>query len=183
MIEDESCCGGENHLADDSAAFLEHRSTVLSPNVHEVRFAALPIRRARSLVRLNHQLDLAWPMRSRRTDGYEGDRAHCPNADGTGDSDHCPNIIHNDERIVTAFDATQDLANGCDMESVTEGIRLSRDPRVKYVIWNRRIFSSTVSPWIWRAYSGENPHTTHAHFSVLNDPSYFDAESDWQIRS
>jgi hypothetical protein len=40
------------------------------------------------------------------------------------------------------------------------------DKRPAYVIYNRRIVSSTVSVGVVRAYGGTDPHTNHVHLSV-----------------
>jgi hypothetical protein len=66
---------------------------------------------------------------------------------------------------------------------LSERLRASRDPRIKYVIANRRIFASYPTggraAWVWRPYSGSNPHTTHMHVSV--QPDRYDDESPWGI--
>jgi hypothetical protein len=56
---------------------------------------------------------------------------------------------------------------------LAEHIRRSHDPRVKYVIYERRIFSGSggPSPWIWRPYTGLNAHLKHMHVSVLSTPT------------
>lgn len=62
---------------------------------------------------------------------------------------------------------------------ICEAIRKSRDPRVKYVIHEKRLFSSydhsDGPPWTWRPYSGSNGHLDHVHVSLLpaadKDPS------------
>lgn len=41
-----------------------------------------------------------------------------------------------------------------------------RDKRIAYVIYNRRIYSSTVGAWRVRTYEEDNPHTDHVHVSV-----------------
>lgn len=113
--------------------------------------------------------------------GTIGDTAH------TSTSDHSPKDFPgwgND--IVTAGDAPHVPALGLDMHRVTEAMRLSRDPRIKYVIWNRRMYSSYAAngfpPYTWRPYSNatRDPHTDHAHLSVVGDPRG-DDPSLWQI--
>ena len=53
-----------------------------------------------------------------------------------------------------------------------ERLRTGRDPRIHYVIHDRRIFSSyphgDTPAWTWRPYSHSNtmPHLTHVHVSV-----------------
>lgn len=54
-----------------------------------------------------------------------------------------------------------------------------RDPRIAYIIWQRRIISATVSPWVWRPYGGSDPHTGHVHLSV-NDKHTTDTR-EWDL--
>jgi hypothetical protein len=54
-----------------------------------------------------------------------------------------------------------------------------RDRRFGYMIWNRRIISATVQPWVWRPYTGKDPHTGHIHLTV-NDKHEND-NSPWNL--
>jgi hypothetical protein len=104
------------------------------------------------------QATALWPNRNRASDGTLGDPAHAARA-----SDHNP-----DSRgIVHAADLTHDPANGCDNNANAEQVK--NDPRVKYVIWNRRIWNPSISR-TWRPYTGSNPHDHHMHVSVLSGP-------------
>lgn len=118
-------------------------------------------RLAAALFALRAQINTAYPKRSHLWDGWIGDARH-----QSIKSDHNPDAAG----IVHAVDITHDPTNGCDAAKVTEALRLSRDKRIKYVIYNRRIFSSTVSPWTWRAYSlaDSEPHNHHFHVSVTS---------------
>src|SRR5688572_4669221 len=123
-------------------------------------------RLARSLSVYIDQINQVAPQRSRASDGTLGDPAH---QDRT--SDHNPKLIAGLGRVpvVTAADITHDPARNCDMGQIAESLRMSRDYRIKYVIFNRRIFSSYAAagfpPWAWRRYTGANPHTVHGHMS------------------
>lgn len=117
-------------------------------------------RPAKALMTLLAQIDAAAPKRSKVSDGRIGNAEHALRA-----SDHNPNS----RGVVTAMDVTHDPKHGCNAEIITEGLRLSQNGRIKYVIWNRRVFSATVKPWKWRAYTGKNPHTVHFHISVVDD--------------
>lgn len=119
-----------------------------------------------ALIKLRHQIDDRWPERDKSSDGTIGDRKHADRR-----SDHNPDFYG----IVRALDITNDPSGGCDAAKLAEALRLSRDPRIKYVIFNKRIFSSTVQPWIWRPYNGDSPHSKHVHISVGGD------EADWRI--
>jgi len=126
---------------------------------------------ARGLDKLLQQVNDLAPGRSKISDGSIGDTNHQGRR-----SDHNP-----DSRgIVRARDITHDARHGADMHEIAEALRLSRDRRIAYVIWNRRVFSATIEPWRWRHYPGENPHTKHMHVSVV-PTSVADDTSDWEI--
>jgi hypothetical protein len=95
--------------------------------------------------------------------GTIGDTAH----DST--SDHSPHIYAalGSTPVVCAADFPHAPALGLDGGRFTEALRQSRDPRIAYVIFNGRIFSSTNTPWVWRTYSGSDRHDTHWHISVV----------------
>jgi len=95
-------------------------------------------RLARSLDTLRSQINAKYKDRSKLSDGWIGDTAHAARA-----SDHNPNA----EGVVTALDITHDPAHGLDTWKLAEVLRNNKDPRIKYVISNGRIFSSAVSPW------------------------------------
>lgn len=65
-----------------------------------------------------------------------------------------------------------------DLQELADGLVESRDARILYLIWNGRICSSVVVPWVWRTYHGADQHTDHMHLSV-NDK--FDKNTaDWK---
>ena len=106
------------------------------------------------------EADRRWPNRSRISDGSIGDSAHAARA-----SDHNPDASGD----VLAGDLTDDKANGCDADLFAEHLRKSRDPRVKYVICNGKVFRSYgSSAWQWTPYTGANAHEKHTHVSVLD---------------
>lgn len=130
---------------------------------------------AGSLLKLRDQIDAAWPRRNRASDGTIGDAAHRRQG---ASSDHNPWV---DEGVVTALDITHDPDNGPDCNRIAEALVASRDRRIKYIIWNRRIVSATREPWKWRPYSGSNPHTHHLHLSVVPEKSLYDSRAPWAI--
>jgi hypothetical protein len=83
--------------------------------------------------------------------------------------------------VVSALDLTHDPKNGFDSYAFAEHLRRTKDPRIKYVISNRRIFSSVTRPWEWRKYTGSNGHTSHVHVSVHMAKSHYDNGKDWNI--
>ncbi len=131
---------------------------------------------AGSLERLLEQINQMAPDRSKASDGSIGDASH-----QTRDSDHNPWVVDGDIGVVAARDFTHDPKGGRDAQNLADSITASRDSRVKYIIWNRRIISSQVQPWKWRNYAGPNPHTKHIHVSVLPSKAKYDDKSDWQL--
>jgi hypothetical protein len=136
---------------------------------------------AKSLNKLLAQLNASFPNRSKVSDGAIGDADHASRG-----SDHNPWV--KDSRgvgIVTARDFTFDdnPADGVGIngEWLANALVASRDPRIKYVIWNRRIVSSKQQPWQWRPYTGKNAHQHHVHVSVMPDEALFDDESEWNL--
>jgi hypothetical protein len=142
--------------------------------------ALRPWRVARSLLTLRNQVNLRAPNRIKTSDGTIGDERHM-----SRNSDHNAWIIDGANRVVSAMDITHDTAHGCDANALAEAIRAARDGRVKYIIWNRRICSSYpidgVAAWVWRNYTGENPHTRHIHISVKSDKPNYDSTAAWAI--
>jgi len=126
---------------------------------------------ARGLEKLLAQINELAPNRSKASDGSIGDPAH-----QNRPSDHNPDA----QGIVRARDFTHDPAHGASMFQISDALRLSRDRRIKYAIFNRRIFSATTQPWVWRPYTGSDPHDKHLHVSVV-PTSVADDTSPWGI--
>jgi hypothetical protein len=133
---------------------------------------AMSFRTAESLLKFRSQIDAMAPGRDKSNDGTIGDTSHQARP-----SDHNPNK----DGVVTAMDITHDPRHGVDAGELAEILRLSKDPRIKYVISNRRIFSSEKSPWQWRPYNGANAHTHHVHVSVMGEKALYDDTHPWPI--
>lgn len=131
---------------------------------------------AASLEHLLAQVNAQWPMRNKDSDGGIGNAEHASRS-----SDHNPWVKDGKMGIVTARDFTHDPSSGCDSYVLAQALLDSRDPRIKYVISNRRIAAGNggPSPWKWRRYSGANPHDHHCHVSVREEKVYYDDASDW----
>ena len=131
-------------------------------------------RLALSLETLQAQLNALAPKRSKRSDGWIGDAAHSARK-----SDHNPN----DSGVVCALDITHDPAGDMDCQVLADALKKSKDRRIAYVIWNGQIMSGAHSKraWVWREYTGTNPHKTHLHISVISDPRCYDDVKPWQI--
>jgi hypothetical protein len=126
-------------------------------------------RLARGLGRLRDQANAKAPNRGKSSDGTIGDRAHASRA-----SDHNPR-----GGIVHALDLTHDPGRGMDVHALANRLLASRDPRIKYIISNRRI-GSAKGGWAWRRYTGSNPHSKHMHISINNNP-HADNARDWSL--
>jgi hypothetical protein len=128
---------------------------------------------AASLLQLRNQINAMHPKRKKLSDGTIGDRAHASRS-----SDHNPWVRDAGVGVVTALDITHDPANGVNCHELAE--RLKDDPRVKYVIWNRRIYNAALAQ-VWRAYRGKNPHTVHIHVSVHPIKRLYDSVRIWDL--
>ena len=120
-----------------------------------------------ALVTLRKEVDAVYPSRSTVSDGTVGDPAHAART-----SDHNPAA----DGEVCAWDCTYDKDTGLGVApEVAEFLRSTKDPRIKYVIWNKRIFRSYPKPgipaWSWAPYTGTNTHEHHCHISVDQDAS------------
>lgn len=137
-------------------------------------------RLAKSLAALRKQVNEKWPDRKKQNDGTIGDEKHQSSA-----SDHNPWVKDGAKGVVTALDITHDPGSGCDAGTIAEAIRASEDPRVKYIIWNRRICSfqkvGNTKAWGWRKYTKKNPHTEHVHVSVRSIKEKYDSTAAWKI--
>lgn len=130
---------------------------------------------APSLQALRADANRLYPARDKDSDGWIGDAAHQARP-----SDHNPGA----RGLVHAFDLDEDLDGnpvdtGADLAFWAEHLRQTRDPRIKYVIYEAAMFASYDSPkgpaWHWRPYSGINLHRRHLHVSIL---STVEAEQD-----
>lgn len=131
---------------------------------------------ARSLLVYRREIDTIRPNRSKYIDGTIGDADHQKRT-----SDHNPWVPPPGGGVVTAMDVTDD--EGTLTMEIGEILRRSKDPRIKYYIGERKMFSSYATrsypAWTWRPYSGANAHTSHGHLSV--QPFNYDDESPWGI--
>lgn len=125
---------------------------------------------APSCLAVRKQATKLWPNRSQASDGICASATHTSQNPG---SDHEPHVVIDGKAYATAVDLTDDKAHGCDADAWAEYLRRARDWRVKYVICNRRMFSSYpvrgIPAWTWRTYTGANPHDKHSHLSVVRE--------------
>lgn len=119
---------------------------------------------APSLVKLRDEINAEWPHRDKLSDGWIGDKAHQARV-----SDHNP-----DSRgMVHAIDVDND---GVDVDLIVN--TCISDPRINYVIWNRRIWSR-VRNFVPIKYTGSSPHTEHIHISILHTSNAESSTKDW----
>lgn len=128
-------------------------------------------RRAFSLQTLLEQVNAQAPNRSKRSDGWIGDKAH-----RNRKSSHNPNSLG----VVLAIDITHDPLGGCDSYKLARDLVSDPDKRLSYVISNSKI-ASREKGWTWRKYTGANPHDKHVHINVMSERLLYDDLSRWDI--
>lgn len=139
----------------------------------------------KSLDVLLAQINAAAPSRDKSSDGSIGDPAHAATVSAHNPQDTEDSSDGNDpDNQVDARDITHDPRfAGSDMAQVTEAIRMSKDRRVRLVIFNKRIFASyataTRPAWAWGPYIGQNDHSKHAH--VETNDVHNDELQPWSI--
>jgi hypothetical protein len=89
------------------------------------------------------------PSRKKASDGLLPSKAHISQS---------PNSDHN---TGYAVDLTHDPKNNIDCADIFK--QLQNDPRVKYLIFNYRIWTPEKGVDV---YTGSNPHTKHIHISI-----------------
>lgn len=120
----------------------------------------------RSEVRVRHPDTIVWTI---------GDDAHRDE-----DSDHNPNA----EDVVCAADFVNNA--GLDLARFAERLRVVNHRAIKFVIYNRRVWSKARNAEGWRPYRGVNPHTGHVHVSVGVGPEGqsfgpYDDDTPWGV--
>jgi hypothetical protein len=101
------------------------------------------------------QATALWPKRKKLSDGLLPSSAHLA---ANPNSDHNTGL---------AVDLTHDPEGGVDCAVIFENLK--EDKRVKYLIFNKKIWSREKKRLGNRPYSGSNPHTKHLHISIEPD--------------
>lgn len=140
------------------------------------------------LVRLRDEFNTIAPDRAKGADGSVGDLAHQERT-----SDHNPDEtgsvpIHDADHVneVHALDITTDLREpGLTLEQVVQFLlarcRSGAEKRLRYIIFNRRIWRAD-NGWRQEMYTGTgDPHTGHAHFSASYDSKREADTSPWHL--
>lgn len=123
---------------------------------------------APSLNRLFKELDMRWPRRDHRTDGWYASpsvrysKGHNPGHNG---------YSH-------AIDVDKD---GIDPMWIISHIT-KNDKVLWYIIWNRTLYSNTYN-WVPRRYTGTNPHTDHMHIEIYQTSYAETWTGGWNIAS
>lgn len=138
---------------------------------------------ARSLDVLLDEINDHAPHRSTVSDGSIGDAAHA-----SRDSDHNPWITVDDVGVVRARDFTHDPVGGLDCQELADALAVMVDAGTHpalgegaYIIWQRRILSTSRFTEGWRTYHGSNPHDKHLHLSVALARRGFDSTRPWGV--
>jgi hypothetical protein len=98
------------------------------------------------------QATALFPKRKKASDGLLPSAAHLK---ANPNSDHNTGL---------AVDLTHDPIGGVDCKEIFT--KLKKDKRVKYLIFNGRIWQRGVGE---KVYSGSNPHRSHLHISILDN--------------
>lgn len=141
---------------------------------------------APSLVQLRREIDLEYPARDKTTDGAIGDAAH-----NARKSDHNADWDSTPPGIIRAIDVDEDLygPSTTDKGAVSQALvdRIITDPRVAYVIYERRIWQNPAAfrQGGWRPYTAAgksgwfNPHKMHFHVSIRHGIQWERDTSPW----
>lgn len=112
------------------------------------------------------EVNRRWPNRDRTSDGTFGDEAHQSRV-----SDHNPNS----RGSVNAWDID---VNGVDIPLILA--TFEEHPSAHYWIYNRQI-ADRDNGWRPEPYSGDNPHTAHAHLSIRQSATAEQDRRPWGI--
>lgn len=139
------------------------------------------------LDQLRTELNRLAPNRDKSSDGTIGDTAHQGRVSDHNDDEigRVPIRDADSKHEVHAIDLDVDLREpNLTMEMVVQHVvgrcRSGAERRLRYVIYNRRIWEGS-DLWRQRAYSGDNPHTRHAHFSASYDTRLEASTAPWHL--
>jgi peptidoglycan hydrolase-like protein with peptidoglycan-binding domain len=121
---------------------------------------------AANLAGLRREINIHWPHRDKRSDGWIGDSDHQKRK-----SDHNPD----GRGVVHAIDVDTD---GIDPKLLVR--RAINHPTTQYVIFNRTIWSRTHG-FRARRYTGGDPHTGHVHVSGRHGSQFEGDRTGWGL--
>lgn len=139
------------------------------------------------LDQLRTELNRIAPNRDKSSDGTIGDAAHQTRSSDHNDDEvgKVPIKDADSKHEVHAYDADADLREpNLTMEMVVQHVvgrcRAGVEKRLRYVIYNKRIWEAS-NGWRQRSYSGDNPHTQHAHFSSSYETKLEASTASWRL--
>jgi hypothetical protein len=140
-----------------------------------------------SLGQLRTELNRIAPNRDRSSDGTIGDSAHQSRVSDHNDDEvgRVPIRDADSKHEVHAIDLDTDLREpNLTMEMVVQHVlarcRSGAEKRLRYVIYNRRIWEAS-NGWKQRSYTGDSPHTEHAHFSASYETKLEASTASWHL--
>lgn len=125
------------------------------------------------LEKLREQLNTINPNRDKVSDGGLGDAAHASRA-----SDHNPDK----DGIVCARDFTNNITRGIAGKELVKALTDNPDPRINYIIFDKKITVKGSNLQKWKEYNGANAHRHHVHISVFHDPKLRDSKKAWNLK-
>jgi len=140
-----------------------------------------------SLGALRAELNQLAPNRDKTSDGTIGDTAHQRHVSDHND-DEVGNVPIRDadaKHEVHAIDLDADLREpGLTMPMIVRHVlarcRSGQEKRLRYIIFDRKIYEASNS-WRERDYTGDSPHTEHAHFSASYETKREASEVSWGL--
>lgn len=139
------------------------------------------------LVQLRTELNRIAPRRDKTSDGALGDTAHQGRVSDHNDDEvgKVPIRDTDSKHEVHAIDLDVNLREpGLTMEKVVRHVlarcRGGAERRLRYIIYNRRIWEAS-NGWRQRAYTGDNPHDQHAHFSASYETRLEASTASWRL--
>jgi hypothetical protein len=106
------------------------------------------------LLVLLRQVDSRWPGRGKASDGIMGDGRH-----------QSRRSDHNSGNAIDITNSPGILDSSALAEEFRRQMWHFPAGRLSYII-SRNLITSSKNGWTWVKYSGPNPHTSHAHFSI-----------------
>lgn len=139
------------------------------------------------LGQLGSELNQIAPNRDRTTDGTIGNAAHQLSVSDHNDDEvgRVPIRDADNKHEVHAIDLDADLREpNLTMEMVVQHViarcRSGEEKRLRYVIYNKRIWEAS-NGWKQRSYTGDSPHTAHAHFSASYETKLEASIASWRL--
>lgn len=123
-----------------------HKKNIEAGKYRESNSSASP-----AILQALSDADDKWPERNRASDGTMGDARH--------------QARKSDHNVGNAVDITHDPSHGVNGDEISS--LATRDPRVKYVIWNRKIWTPAKGWGPYKIPPGGDPHDHHVHISVF----------------